>query len=252
MRSAQWSARVGPPGAPRTKRLSDGHGENRVLSNLSARDYHALAPDLRLARLPLGAVLGETGEPFRDVYFPRTAVVSLLTVTSDGHAVETGLVGREGFIGLPALLADARSPWRAVVQASGEALVLPGALLQAKLAAHPALAVGMLRYMAALQTMAAQTIACNRFHEIPKRVARWLLMIEYLSGRSAFRLTQDFLATMLGVHRPTVTIALGGLQETGLISTRRGVLAIDDHDGLLHAACECYERIQEQLERVYR
>jgi CRP-like cAMP-binding protein len=194
--------------------------------------------------LQLGDVLFEPDVPFDACYFPLTAAVSLLTVMEDGVSIEAGLIGREGLAGFSALLGEDRMPWRGVVQMAGEALRVPVEPLLADNELVQALRPLAIQYQGALFWLATLTIACNRFHQIEQRTARWLLMINDRDDDDVIELTHEFLSEMLGVRRQSVTEALGALEERGLVrqdAHRR--LRVLDRRGLEDVSCECYERI---------
>lgn len=218
---------------------------NRLLASLPRQCYRQLAPSLAPVALVFGEVLYEPGAPIRDVYFPGGSVVSLLTVVDGRSALEVGLVGREGMVGIPLALGIGVSPVRALVQGGGSALRMSAAGLRKSLHASPALQRGLHRYAAALMAQITQTAACNRFHRVEARLARWLLMTGDRVGAGEFHLTQEFLAHMLGVRREGVTGAASALQRRGLIGYRRGDIRIVDRAGLEAAACGCYELVRE-------
>jgi len=219
---------------------------NRLLASLPRETYRQLAPGLAPVALVFGAVLHEPGAPIREVYFPDRSVVSLLTVVDGRSALEVGLVGHEGMVGIPLALGIGVSPVRALVQGAGSALRMSAAHLRTSLRASPALQRGLHRYAAALMAQITQTAACNRFHRVEARLARWLLMTRDRVGAAQFHLTQEFLAHMLGVRRVGVTGAASALQRRGLIGYRRGDIRILEHAGLEAAACGCYALVRQR------
>ncbi len=219
---------------------------NRLLASLPHETWRRLAPGLVPVSLEFGAVLHEPGDTLREVYFPVGSVVSLLTLVDGRSALEVGLVGHEGMVGIPLALGLRVSPVRALVQGGGGALRLSAARLRTALPAIPALRRALHRYAAALMSQITQTAACNRFHRVEARLARWLLMTRDRVGAGEFRLTQAFLAHMLGVRREGVTAAASALQRRGLIGYRRGVIRIADHAGLEAAACGCYALVRQR------
>ena len=220
---------------------------NRVLAALPRKDYLALLPGLAPVALVFGDVLYEPGEAIRDVYFPGRSVVSLLTVV-DGHAaLEVGLVGREGMVGIPLALGIGVSPVRAVVQGAGSALQMSAARFRKALDGAPSLQRALHRYAHALMAQITQTAACNRFHTVDERLARWLLMTRDRLCSGEFHLTHEFLSHMLGVRRVGVTEAACGLQQRGLIDYSRGNIRILDHAGLEAASCSCYELVSDRV-----
>ena len=212
-----------------------------LLAELPAREHAQLLPALELVHLELKQVLHQPGERITYVYFPVDSLVSLLTVLGDGGAIETGLVGRDGMVGLPVFLRVPTADRRAVCQMAGDAWRLPAdafrALLEDEGSALPA---RLLRYTARVLSMAVQTAGCNRVHPVEERCARWLLMVADHVGADRFPLTQQFMAEMLGVRRASVLVVLGTLARAGLIENTYGRVALLDRPGLEAAACECY------------
>ena len=211
-----------------------------LLAALPAASYRRLLSGLQPVALQFGEVLYEAGREMRHVYFPGDSLVSLLTPVNGHRALEVGMVGPEGMVGLPVALGRAVSPVRALVQGAGGAMRMKSARFSREMRDSPLLRQGVLRYAHALLTQVSQTAACNRFHRVEQRLARWLLMTRDRVRSDQFRLTQEFLAHMLGVRRVGVTRAASSLQERMLIAYRRGNIRILDGDGLEGAACECY------------
>jgi CRP-like cAMP-binding protein len=219
---------------------------NSLLAALPRRSYLRLRPGLEPIELAFGEVLYEPGEAIRDVYFPGRSMVSLLTLVEGHLALEVGLVGREGMVGLPLALGVERSPVRALVQGAGPAVRMSAARFRRELAASPLLARELHRYAHALMTQISQTAACNRFHMVGARLARWLLMTRDRVRSTQFRMTHEFLSHMLGVRRVGVTEAASALQRASLIEYTRGNIRILDHAGLEAASCSCYRSITPQ------
>jgi CRP-like cAMP-binding protein len=198
--------------------------------------------------LGLGSVLYEPGDPVDACYFPLNSAVSLITVMADGESVEAGLIGYEGMAGFGALLGEPQTPWRAVVQMGGEALRVPVNRLLADGPLADALRPLAMRYQAALYWLATLTIACNRFHRVDQRAARWLLMLNDRDDDDLIEATHEFLSQMLGVRRQSVTESLGRLEERGLLRQQgQGRLLLLDRAGLEALVCECYTRIAPQF-----
>ncbi len=198
-----------------------------------------------------GQVLHEPEQPITQVYFPLTAVISQLTLLADGEAVETGIIGEEGFVGHPLLYGLEQNHNRLLCQVVGTALQLPAATLRALLAADTGELRELLgRYLASFTVQVSQTSACSRIHPLPERCARWLLHVHDRVGTDRFPLTQEFLANMLGVRRPSVTVVAGTLQQAGLITYQRGSITVRDRAGLEAAACECYTVIVQALDAL--
>ena len=189
--------------------------------------------------LQMHDVIVEPGQALSHVYFPIDGFISLLAIADEGPALEVGMVGREGMLGLNWALGVATSPLRALVQGSGASWRLPSAAFCQALAASAPLRATLLRYTQVCLAQGATSAVCLRFHEIGPRLARWLLMTEDRAGQAIFPVTQVFLASMLGVRRVGVTAAAGALQRQGLIAYRRGVLQVLDRPALLAASCSC-------------
>jgi len=226
--------------------ISTGNGFlDRVPSDARDRLFDAATP----YELVEGEILHEPAQAIDTIYLPTTGIVSLLAVTRSGSAVEAGLVGREGFAGIPGVLGrDAPRNVRAMSQISGQALAVETKLVVEEIDASDDLASLVNAYLNAVWAETSQSVACNRLHTVDERCARWLLLVRDRLGRSEFRLTQEFLAMMLGIRRPSVSVAAEAMQEQGLISYHRGDLRILDGDRLRDASCECYEIIRAELD----
>ncbi len=214
--------------------------DNQLLAAIKPVEYANLSAHLEPVTLAFGDVLFETGDTIRAVYFPTTSLVSLLTLVDSHSALEVGMVGCEGMVGTALALGVNKSPVRAMVQGAGTAMRMKAApFLQAF---HQGLSMqrNVHLYIHALTTQIAQTAACNRFHVIEARLARWLLMTRDRVGSNHFRLTHEFLGNMLGVRRVGVTSAASALKKRLLIDYRRGDIEILDGPGLESAACSCY------------
>lgn len=214
---------------------------NRLLDALPEAERARLQPDLSAVTLRRSTLLAEAGTPLRQVVFPADAAISLVTVTSDGSSVEAVLVGHEGLVGSWVEAGVTAAPWRTVVQAPGEALQMTAEAFCRHVAELPALRRLVGRFNVFAHLLTSQTAACNRFHELSARAARWLLMVNDRTGTDELTITQEFLAQMLGVYRPSVTVALRGLDAVGAIEVRRNRIVIVDRPGLERLACECYE-----------
>ena len=218
---------------------------NRLLAALPRKDYQKLLRVLEPVKLVYEGVLYEAHEPIRHVYFPLDCFVSMLTTVDGGRAAEVGLIGPEGMVGLPAALGVAVSPFRAVVQGGGTAMRIKIADFRREFRESAALRRELFRFTHLLMIQIAQTAACNRFHVVQQRMARWLLMTRDRVNSNEFRITQQFLALMLGVRRVGVNVAARSLQERKLIGYRRGIVTILDHKGLADAACGCYKTVKD-------
>jgi CRP-like cAMP-binding protein len=217
---------------------------NLLLAALPRKSYAELLPGLTPVVLTFGDVLYEPRQPIDQVYFPGNSMVSLLTLVEDHLALEVGLVGLEGLVGVPLALGVDRSPVRALVQGGGSAMRMNAGALRRALRRSPPLLRGLLRYAHALMSQVTQTAACNRFHVVEARLARWLLMTRDRMCSGEFRMTQDFLSHMLGVRRVGVTEAASALQQRKLIEYNRGAIRILDDRGLEAAACSCYQIVR--------
>jgi len=218
---------------------------NHLLAALPRKEYRQLIDNMEQVVLTYGEILYESGAQIKHVYFPSDSVVSLLTLVDRHQALEVGLVGREGMVGIPLALEIGISPVRALVQGTGMAMRMNAASFLKELRQSHALKRALHRYTYSLMTQITQTAACNRFHVIEARLARWLLMTHDRVQSASFRLTQDFLSQMLGVRRVGVTKAARALQQDGLIRYSRGNIAILDRKGLEAACCSCYEIVRD-------
>ena len=218
---------------------------NKLLLSIPDSEYNSLRPHLEYVRLPNHLVLHETGEKLDFAYFPNRGLISLVVVMEDGKTVEAGVVGNEGFTGIPAVVGLSRGPLRAVVQVTGDGFRVKVGALQNTLESTPHLQMMLNRYAAIRGMQVAQTAACNRLHDIKQRLARWLLMTQDRVDSGALPITHDFLATMLGTDRPTVRVAAGVLQKKGFIEYTRGAVKIVNRRKLEDSACECYRVIRQ-------
>ena len=222
---------------------------NHLLAALPRAEYARLRPHLQVVHRPIHARLYAPDEPIAHVYFPLSGIASMVATMRDGATVEVGTTGNEGFVGLPALLGVASTPFLTLVQAAGDFARLPLAAFRA--ACGPATHLhGLLdRYAHALFTLAGQSGACNRLHTVGTRCARWLLLTHDRLGADTFPLTHEYLGQMLGVRRASVTLAAGGLARAGLLTYHRGIVTIRDRAGLEAASCECYGAIRDEFAR---
>jgi CRP-like cAMP-binding protein len=218
---------------------------NKILLSISDSEYNSLRPHLEYLRLPNHLVLHEAGGRLEFAYFLSRGLISLVVVMKDGRTAEAGIVGNEGFTGTQAAVGLSRGPLRAVVQITGDGFRVKVDALQNVLESTPHLRMMLHRYAAIRGMQVAQTAACNRLHDIKQRLARWLLMTQDRVDSGALPITHDFLATMLGTDRPTVTLAAGVLQKKGLIEYTRGAVKIVNRKKLEDSACECYGVIRQ-------
>jgi CRP-like cAMP-binding protein len=223
---------------------ADGRVSNRLLGELPRKDRRRALERCETVDLVLGATLCEVGEPLRHVYFPERGLISLVTTVVGHKPLELGLIGSEGMLGATALLGVAGAPQRAVVQGAGTALRMSKPHLVLELRNSPHLTRSLGRYLYGWLVQLAQNTACNRFHEVEARLARWLLLSHDRADADHFHLTHEFLAGMLGVRRSAVTIAAGGLRRHGVIQYARGEIRILDRAGLESMSCECYEVVR--------
>jgi len=224
--------------------LAPGEGihRNRILGALPREELDQLVPLLESMPLVDGMPIYEPYQPIEYVYFPISGVVSLVSEMAEG-TVEVGTIGREGMTGLPLVLHAQTMPTRAFVQVPGHAYRIGGAELCALMRTAPRVERLLYRYVLALFDQTAQHAACNRMHALEERCARWLLMTHDRVDGDVLPLKQQFLAEMLGVHRPAVTIAAGALQKAGIIRYTRGKVTVLDRPALEEASCECYDII---------
>jgi CRP-like cAMP-binding protein len=218
---------------------------NRLLGALPRKEYQKLLPLLEPVKLAFGEILYESHAQIRHVYFPNDCFVSMLTTVDAGRAAEVGLIGSEGMIGVPMALGVAVSPFRAVVQGGGTAMRLKTADFRRNFSNSAALKREVFLFTHLLMIQIAQTAACNRFHVVTQRMARWMLMTRDRVNSNEFRITQEFLALMLGVRRVGVSAAMSNLRERNLIVYRRGTITILDHEGLVAVACVCYRTVKD-------
>jgi CRP-like cAMP-binding protein len=215
---------------------------NALLAALPAKVLLEMTPYLVPVAMPFGQVLYHSGKAMRDVYFPARCLVSLLVVLEDELALEVALVGHEGVLGVPLALGAKQSPVRALVQGEGDALRMTATDFLLMMGRHAPLQRAVFGYAGLLMGQIAQTAACNRFHMLEPRLARWLLMTRDRLASEDFRMTQEFLSTMLGVRRVGVSDAASSFQRQHLIEYSRGHITILDHEGLEAASCSCYRR----------
>ena len=216
-----------------------------ILLSISDSDYASLRPHLEYVSLPNHLVLHEAGGKLEFAYFPNRGLISLVVVMKDGKTAEAGIVGNEGFTGTLAAVGLSRSTLQTVVQITGDGFRVEAGALQNTLGSAPHLQLMLSRYVAIRGMQVAQTAACNRLHDIGQRLARWLLMTQDRVDSGSLPLTHDFLATMLGTDRPTLSLAAGALQKRKLIEYTRGAVEIVNRKKLENSACECYGVIRQ-------
>jgi CRP-like cAMP-binding protein len=216
-----------------------------ILLSIPDSDFSSLRPHLENVSLPNHLVLHEAGGKLEFAYFQNRGLISLVVVMKDGRTAEAGIVGNEGFTGTLAAVGLSRSPLHAVVQITGDGFRVEVGALQNTLESTPHLQLTLSRYAAIRGMQVAQTAACNRLHDIGQRLARWLLMTQDRVDLGSLPITHDFLATMLGTDRPSVSEAAGVLQKKKLIEYTRGAVKIVNRKKLENSACECYGVIQQ-------
>ena len=237
--------------------MPDSHSprQNNILAALPAAEYERLSPHLELVQLPLSNVLYESGGELRYVYFPTTAVVSLVYITDEGESAEIAGVGNEGIIGFTVFTGGETMPNIATVRCAGHAYRLKSQVLKDEFnrgggRRSGALQKLLLRYMQALITQMSQTAVCNRHHSVEQQLCRWLLLSLDRSPSNELTLTQELIASMIGVRRESITEAAGKLQRAGLISCLRGHIIMLDRCGLQKRACECYQVVKAEFDRL--
>jgi len=223
---------------------TDRRVENKILLAIPDNEFRAIRPHLEAVELDSHQILHEAHEVLEYAYFPNDGLLSLVVVLAEEKTVEAGIVGKEGLVGIPALAGLSRSPLREVVQITGEGLRIPAASLRDSLATAPQLRYQMERFAVVLGLQVAQTAGCNRLHGVEQRLARWLLMAQDRVKTASLPITHDFLATMLGTDRPSVSLAAGVLQKAKVIEYSRGSVKILNRTELERIACECYGVIQ--------
>jgi CRP-like cAMP-binding protein len=224
--------------------------QNHLLAALAQADFERMLPHLELVPMPLGEALYESGGRLQHVYFPTTAIVSLLYVMEDGSSAEIAVVGNEGILGISLFMGGETTPSRAVVQSAGFGYRLKSQVMKTEFnRAGPVMHL-LLRYTQALITQMAQTAVCNRHHSLEQQLCRWLLLSLDRLESNKLDMTQELIANMLGVRREGVTEAAGKLQRQGLISYNRGHITVLDRAGLEHSSCECYAVVKKEFDRL--
>jgi CRP-like cAMP-binding protein len=224
--------------------------QNLLLAALSAAQLKRLARDLEAIEMPLGEALYESGRQSEYVYFPTTSIISLLYVLESGASTQIAVVGNDGVVGVSLFMGGETTPSRAVVQSTGLGYRLAARAIKGEFTRGGPLQGLMLRYTQSLFTQMAQTAVCNRHHSVDQQLARWLLhSIDRLSVPH-ITMTQELIATMLGVRREGVTEAAGRLQKAGVISYRRGHISVLDRRKLEQMSCECYEVVRKETARL--
>jgi CRP-like cAMP-binding protein len=209
-----------------------------------------LSPHLEPVSLELGQVIYESGELLEYVYFPSTAIISLLYIMENGSTAEIGMTGNDGLVGIAIFMGGSTTPNRAVVQSAGNAFRMRSKALRFEFHLSGQFQKILLRYTQYLMTQISQTAVCNRLHSVEKQLCRWLLINHDLLQTNKLIMTHDLIANMLGVRREGVSIAAGHLQRSGLIKYVRGTITMLDREGLEQAACECYRVVKDEYDRL--
>src|SRR5437016_6193725 len=226
----------------------DGNGVgNKILLSLPRQERNQVFERLEFVRLKLNQVLHDAGETIKSGYFVNSGLISILAVQPDGKSVEVGLIGKEGFVGLPLLVGYHTSPTSTMVQGDATAYKCDAKTHGQLIRQCPGLERHLHRFGQELAMQTTQIAACNRLHEVEERLARWILMSQDRILSDKLPLTQEFLGQMLGVRRASVTVSAGILQKAGLIFHTRGSVTILDRPRLEDAACDCYGIVQRQL-----
>ena len=223
---------------------------NRLLNLLPPEEFRRLQPTLKKVELAISHVIYEARGEINEIYFPINTVLSAVTVMTDGHAIEVGTIGNEGVSGLPAFAAITTSPHRVFAQIPGDAWRVDAATLGRELARLPKLQDTLAKYQQAFMFQVSQGVACNGLHVIVERCCRWLLITHDRVDGDDLVLTHEFLSYMLGVRRSGITEILQSLQQQGLIRYVKGMITITNRDGLEELACECYQSVQDEYERL--
>ena len=222
---------------------------NYLIAALPVSEWERWLPQLEAVELPLGRVLYESGRTLSHVYFPTTAIISLLYALEDGTSVEISVVGNEGLVGIPLFMGGESTPSRAVVQSAGHGFRLPAHTIKEEFERAPVQHL-LLRYTQALITQMAQTAVCNRHHLLDQQLCRWLLLsLDRLQGNELV-MTQELIANQLGVRREGVTEGALKLQQAGLIRYARGHITVLDRKGLERRVCECYAVVKKEYDRL--
>ncbi|MGH9968935.1 MAG: Crp/Fnr family transcriptional regulator [Pyrinomonadaceae bacterium] len=230
--------------------ISSGPVGNRLLAALPGDEYERLLPQLAPVSFSLGEVVYEFAGQLDYVYFPTTAIVSLLYTMENGASAEMGLTGNDGIVGIALFMGGGTMPNRAVVQSAGGALRMKAKALQDEFAEGGKFQQLLLRYTQALITQISQTAVCNRLHSVEQQLCRWLLLSHDRLKTDELVMTQELIADMLGVRREGVTVAAGRLQDAGAISYVRGHIKILDRERLEETVCECYRVVKNEFDRL--
>jgi CRP-like cAMP-binding protein len=230
--------------------MATNNNQNHLLAMLPTEEYERFAKHLELVQFPIGKMLYEPDEQMQHAYFPTTCIVSLHYVMESGASAETAGVGNEGIVGVSLFMGGNTTSSSAVVQTAGYAYRLERRLLKQEFDRGGALQCLLLRYTQALMTQMTQTSVCNRHHSVEQQLCRWLLLTLDRLPTNELLMTQELVASMLGVRREGITEAAGNLQRAGFISYRRGHISVLNRSGLEAHACECYAIVKKEMHRL--
>ena len=225
---------------------------NHILNALPPEDFERLLPDLEVMDMPSGKILYHPDEPIDYVYFPDTAMISVVTMTAEGQSVEAGVIGREGVAGFNILMGVDSMPNENIVQLPGSGRRLATATLKREFERGGALQKLALRFIHAVMIQLGQSTLCNRLHSNEERLSRWLLMSHDRATSNELKLTQEFLAIMLGANRATVTLSAIALQSAGYIKYARGQITVTNRCGLEDFTCVCYSAVKREYDRLQK
>jgi CRP-like cAMP-binding protein len=223
---------------------------NQLLAALPDREFEKILPALESVTLKLGEVLWEAEEQNQYIYFPTTAMICLLYETESGQSIEVGMIGRQGLVGIATFMGEASLSNRVVVQRAGVAFRMRGADVMEEFSESGDFKDILMCYTQSLITQISQTAICNRLHTVEQQLCRWLLMNYDHQQTTTFIMTHDQISRLLGVRRESVSLAASHLHERGLIECTRGKITMLDRDGILAVACECYEVVKTQYDRM--
>jgi CRP-like cAMP-binding protein len=223
--------------------------KNKILAALTPDEFERLSPHMETVHIPQSKVLYEAGESINNLYFPNSGMLSLLSMSEDGATIEVGMVGTEGVVGIPVVLEISTTPYAAMAQLASNVIRIKGTAIKTEFSRCGRLNHLLLRYTHVLLMQTAQSVVCNRFHTIEKRLCRWLLVAHDLVDRDTLHLTQEIIAHMLGISRTGVTMAAMSLQRASLIRYSRGRIEILNRKAMEATSCPCYKIIKEEFER---
>jgi CRP-like cAMP-binding protein len=223
---------------------------NRLLRGLSDAELERIRPTLEPVHLPRPTELEAANEDIRFVYFPTTGVASIVAIDEGGESVDTAMIGREGMTGLAVFLGTGQSPVRTIVQVPMTGMRMESGVLREELARGGTLVALLQRHTQVVMITMAQLILCNRIHRLDQRAARWLLQVDDRVDEAPFKVTQEFLAQMIGVQRPALSVAMRQFKDAGLVRYARGQISIADRDGLLARSCGCINVITSEARRL--